>query len=149
MMDYDIRHGRTYMYMKENPLYPFGYGLSYTKFKYSRLRLSSKRMSQNGQVTVSVNITNIGKRTGEEVTQMYVQHLGTQTDLPREELKGFERVSLRVGEMKTISFHLPAKALAYWDEGRNDWQIGHDRVRVMIGSSSANIKAASVIAITE
>ncbi len=149
MMDYDIRHGRTYMYMKDNPLYPFGYGLSYTKFKYSRLRLSSKRLSQNGQVTVSVNITNIGKRTGEEVTQMYVQHLGTQTDLLREELKGFERVSLRVGEMKTISFHLPAKALAYWDEGRNDWQIEHDRVRVMIGSSSAKIKAASVIAITE
>jgi beta-glucosidase len=149
MMDYDIRHGRTYMYMKENPLYPFGYGLSYTKFSYSRLRLSSKRLSQNGQVTVSVDITNIGKRTGDEVTQMYVQHLGTQTDLPREELKGFERVSLRVGEMKTISFHLPAKALAYWDEKRNDWQIKHDRVRVMIGSSSANIKAASVIAITE
>jgi len=149
MMDYDIRQGRTYMYSKEKPLYPFGYGLSYTKFKYSDMHVSSNRLSEKGEVTVSVKITNVGKRAGDEVVQMYVQHLGSNVDRAREELMGFQRVSLDHGAAKTVEFKLQAKSLAYWDEAKQTWSIEHDRVRLNVGSSSAEIKAAKEIAITE
>jgi hypothetical protein len=89
-----------------------------------------------------------GEYGGDEVVQMYVQHLGSKVDRPGEELKGFERVSLQAGEAKTVRFRLPARDLAYWDEPRHEWTIEHDRVRVMIGSSSADIKAQKVVAVT-
>src|SRR4029453_12424382 len=75
MLDYDIRHGRTYMYFQDQPLYPFGYGLSYTNFSYSSLRLSGDRLGAEAPISVSVDITNTGDRAGDEVVQLYVQHL--------------------------------------------------------------------------
>src|SRR2546423_11012273 len=92
MMDYDIRHGRTYMYFKGEPLYPFGYGLSYTSFSYSNLRTSAGSLSQKGSLTVSLNVKNTGSRAGEEVVQMYVKHLNSAVARPMKELKGFKRV---------------------------------------------------------
>jgi beta-glucosidase len=74
MMDYDIRHGRTYMYFKGDPLYPFGYGLSYTTFRYSKLRVSARQLAAKGNVTVSVDVTNTGTRQGDEVVELYVKH---------------------------------------------------------------------------
>ena len=71
MMDYDLRHGRTYMYLKDKPLYVFGYGLSYTKFAYSNLRVSTPRLAKDGSVTVSVDVKNTGKRDGDEVVELY------------------------------------------------------------------------------
>ena len=93
MMDYNIRDGRTYMYFKGEPLYPFGYGLSYTTFKYSNLRTSSPQLAKDGTVTVSVDVTNTGSRAGDAVVQMYVKHLGSKVERPAEELKGFQRVN--------------------------------------------------------
>jgi len=100
MMDYNIRHGRTYMYFKGEPLYPFGFGLSYTTFSYANLRASSARVAKDGAITVSVDVTNAGSRTGDEVVQLYVKHLMSKVERPVEELKGFERVALKPGETR-------------------------------------------------
>ncbi len=117
MMDYDLRHGRTYMYFPGEPLFPFGYGLSYTTFAYSRLRTSASRMGRDGEITVSLNVKNTGGRAGDEVVQLYVRHEGSKVERPRKELRGFERVSLQGGETKTVQMKLRAASLAYWDDG--------------------------------
>jgi len=88
VMDYDIRHGRTYTYFKGEPLYPFGYGLSYTKFQYARLRFHSG--------TVGVDVTNTGKLAGDEVVQVYVTRAGLK------QLRGFQRVSLKPQEKRSV-----------------------------------------------
>ena len=140
MMDYNIRNGRTYMYFKGKPLYPFGYGESYTKFTYSHMHLSASSLSPAGTMTVSTEVTNTGTRAGDEVVQMYVHHVDSKVNRPLEELKGFERITLKPSEMKTVQFQLSAKALAYWDDQTNQWKVEQDKVRIMIGSSSADIK---------
>lgn len=141
ILDYNIRDGRTYMYFKQPPLYPFGYGLSYTQFRYSDMHLSSSTLPQNGQVTVSAHITNSGSRSGDEVVQMYVRHIDSKVQRPLEQLVGFERVTIGAGETKNIEFHLEAKSLAYWNQQEQKWEIEPDRVSVMLGASSADIRA--------
>lgn len=147
IMDYDLRDGRTYMYAKDKPLYPFGYGLSYTTFRYSNVKVSSSKLFEDGEVTVSVNVTNTGLRVGDEVVQMYVQQHDHRTHSPKEQLTGFQRVPLKPGETKTVDFHLHAKALARWDDARHDWSIDRGPVRVMIGSSSADIRAEKTVTV--
>jgi beta-glucosidase len=147
MMDYNLRHGRTYMYFKGEPLYPFGYGLSYTTFKYSELHASSPRLAKNGQVNVSVTVTNTGKRDGQEVVQLYVKHLGSKVERPIKELKGFQRVALKAGESKTVTIPLKAKDLAYWDEQAKQWVVEDEKVNLMVGGSSADVKAQQTISL--
>ena len=101
MMDYDIRKGRTYLYFKGQPLYPFGFGLSYTTFEYANLRTSADSVKGTGEITVSVDIKNTGKRAGDEVVQMYVKHLESAVERPIKELRGFQRITLQPGEKKT------------------------------------------------
>ena len=93
MMDYNIRRGRTYMYFKGEPLYPFGFGLSYTSFQYSNVWLSSTKLAASGSLTVSVDVRNTGKRAGDDVVQIYVQHPHSTVERPLKELKGFQRVT--------------------------------------------------------
>ena len=140
MMDYNIRDGRTYMYFKGEPLYPFGYGLSYTTFKYSNLRASSTQLSKDGSVMVRVDVTNTGGRVGDVVVQMYVKHLGTKVEQPREALKGFQRVTVQPGETKTVQIPLKASTLAWWDEKLPGFRVEAEPIRVMIGNSSADIQ---------
>ena len=109
MMDYDIRHGRTYMYFTGQPLYPFGYGLSYTTFAYSNLRISSGTLPAKGTVTISVDVKNTGTRAGEEVVQMYVKHLNSAVARPLKELKGFKRVMIAPGQTTTVTLPLTAE----------------------------------------
>jgi len=85
MMDYDIRQGRTYMYFKGQPLYPFGFGLSYTTFEYSNLRTSADSVTAAGEVAVSVDVKNTGARAGDEVVQLYVKHLNSEVARPIED----------------------------------------------------------------
>lgn len=132
MMDYNLRDGRTYMYFKGAPLFPFGYGLSYSTFQYANLRLSP------GKVTVDVK--NTSNRSGDEVVQLYVKHLDSQVARPNQELKGFRRVTLGAGETQTVEMPLEPDSLAYWDVAQNRWVVEHDKVRVMVGSSSADLK---------
>src|SRR5258708_37800202 len=98
MMDYDIRHGSKYMDFNGEPLYPFGYGLSYTTFSYANLKASSAEVASDGNITVSVDVTNTGSRTGDEVVQLYVKHLESKVERPIEELKGIQRGTLNPNE---------------------------------------------------
>lgn len=116
MMDYNIRNGRTYMYFKGEPLYPFGYGLSYTTFKYSNLTVSSEQLGKNSEILVRVDVTNMGERAGDEVVQLYVKHLESKVERPLKELRGFKRISIQPKETKTVEIPLKAETLAYWDE---------------------------------
>jgi len=140
MMDYNIRHGRTYMYFKDKPLYPFGFGLSYTTFQYSNLKTSADKMDKNGNVTVSVDVKNTGSRVGDEVVQLYVKHLKSKVERPNKELKGFKRVTLNPGETQTVNITLPASTLAYWNVAKHSFVVEKEPVQLMIGSSSADIK---------
>ena len=145
MMDYNIRDGRTYMYFKGEPLYPFGFGLSYTSFEVSSLRLSSRNLAKDGSVTVSVDVTNTGNRAGDDVVQMYVKHLGSKVERPSEELKGFQRVTLKPNETKTVQMTLKASALAFWDEKLAGFSVEAEPVRVMIGNSASEILLSATV----
>jgi beta-glucosidase len=145
MMDYNIRHGRTYMYFKGEPLYPFGYGLSYTRFRYANLKTSSAQMAKDGSVTVSVDVTNTGERAGDEVVQLYVKHLGSKVERPRQELKGFRRVSLKAGETKMVEIPLKAEQLAYWDVKGAAFRVEAEPLKLLVGSSSADIRAEGTL----
>jgi beta-glucosidase len=147
MMDYDIRHGRTYMYFKGEPLYPFGYGLSYTTFRYANLKASSTRVTKDGAITVSVDVTNTGSRVGDEVVQLYVKHLGSKVARPVEELKGFQRVTLKPNETKSVEIPLKASTLAYWDERLGKFEVEMEPVKVMIGSSSKEIRLSTRVSV--
>jgi beta-glucosidase len=149
MMDYDIRHGRTYMYFRQKPLYPFGFGLSYTTFDYSNLRLSSERLQRDGSITVSFDLRNSGSRPGEEVVQMYISHLNSKVERPIQELKGFKRVALGPGETKSVSLPLDAGALAYWSTAKGAFEVEADQVNIRIGGSSSDIKLQHVVSVTE
>ncbi|MCX6238011.1 MAG: glycoside hydrolase family 3 C-terminal domain-containing protein [Bacteroidia bacterium] len=140
MLDYNIRNGRTYMYFKNEPLYPFGFGLSYTTFAWSNLKTSVVNLAKDGSITVNVDVENTGKLAGDEVVQLYVKHLNSQVSRPVQELKGFQRVNLKAGERKTIAIPLAAQRLAYWDISKNDWQVERDSIEIRLGASSADIR---------
>ncbi len=147
MMDYDITHGRTYMYFKEEPLFEFGYGLSYSSFEYSDFKLSSNRIPSDGKITVSVKIKNTGDIAGDEVVQLYVKHINSKFQRPISELKGFDRVNVKPGEVKTVEIPLNADDLAYWDDIKHAFIVEKDEIMVMVGSSSKNIKFTKVVKI--
>ncbi len=146
--DYNMA-GHTYRFFTGTPLYPFGYGLSYTTFRYSRLRTSAPSLRADGKITVRVNVTNTGKRAGEEVVQLYVQHLDSRVDRPLKDLRGFRRVTLKPGETRTVSIPLAASSLAYWDADRHGWVVENDRVRLLVGSSSADVRLSRVVRVVE
>ncbi len=135
MMDYDISHGRTYQYFKGKPLYPFGYGLSYTIFAYSDLKTSDKVLTDS--LVVSVKVKNTGKRDGDEVVQLYVSYPDSKVERPMKQLKGFKRVFIKAGETKMVNIPLKAENLAYWNVEKHAFTVENGKVKLMIGSSSA------------
>jgi beta-glucosidase len=145
MMDYNIRDGRTYMYFKGEPLYPFGFGLSYTTFKYSNLKTSSPQLAKDGTVTVSVDVTNTGTVAGDAVAQLYVKHLESKVERPHEELEGFQRVNVQPNETKTVTIPLKASQLAYWDEKESKMVVEAEPVSLMVGDSSADIRLDATV----
>jgi beta-glucosidase len=147
MMDYDIRHGRTYMYFKGEPLYPFGFGLSYTTFAYSSLKTSADTLNKDGTITVSVDVQNSGKIAGEEVVQLYVKHLESAVERPIQELRGFKRVALKPGERKTVEIPLPAKSLEYWNVDRHAFVLEPGKFELLAGASSADIRLKKTVTI--
>jgi beta-glucosidase len=149
MMDYDIRHGRTYMYFKDKPLYPFGYGLSYTTFSYSNLRTSAGSIKRNGSIRVSVDVTNTGSRAGDEVVQLYVKHLNSSVQRPGQELKAFSRIPLKPGESRAVTLELKGEQFAYWDVSRHRFVVERGSAQIMIGSTSADIKLKKLIKIVK
>jgi beta-glucosidase len=145
MMDYNIRDGRTYMYFKGEPLYPFGFGLSYTTFKFANLRTSAPDLAKDGSITVSVDVTNTGSMAGDAVAQLYVKHLASKVERPREQLAGFQRVTVQPGETKTVEIPLNAATLAYWDEKQQLMSVEAEPISVMIGDSSAEILQSTTV----
>ncbi len=139
MMDYDIRHGRTYMYFKGEPLYPFGFGLSYTTFRLSNLRPSTTSAASDATVNVSVDVTNTGSRDGDEVVQLYVRHVHSAVWRAAEELKGFQRVRLAPGETGTVTIRVPLSSFAYWNDKLSRFVVEKEPVELRIGDSSRNI----------
>ena len=132
--------GRTYRFFKGTPLYPFGYGLSYTTFAYKNLRTSSARLRAADTLIVRVDVTNTGRRTGDEVAQLYVRHLGSRVERPTGDLRGFRRVTLKPGETHTVAFSLPASSLAYWNSATHRWVVEQEPVELAVGASSADIR---------
>ena len=138
---YDISQGFTYMYLKGAPLFAFGHGLSYTRFKYSRFQLASKQLSINGNITLSVQIQNAGRRAGDEVVQLYAHARSSRVRRADKELRGFQRISLQPGEKRTVTFQLPAEKLAYWDETRHQFAVEPGLYDLWVGGSSADMEA--------
>ncbi|MGH9587164.1 MAG: glycoside hydrolase family 3 C-terminal domain-containing protein [Acidobacteriaceae bacterium] len=139
--DYDIKHGRTYMYFEGDPLFPFGHGLSYTEFAYENIRTNAERLLPARSIEVSLDVSNTGKVAGDEVIQFYVRTAGSRVR-PMKQLAGFRRVSLNPGEKQTITFSLPHDhiALRYWDKDKKQFSYDPRKLEVMIGSSSADIR---------
>jgi beta-glucosidase len=129
-------------YDKHNiaPQYPFGYGLSYTAFNYSDLKITSSTISSGQQVEVSMKLTNSGARAGAEVVELYVHDGHSSVDRPVNELKGFERVTLAPGESKTISFSLDKSALSFYSTAKHDWVAEPGQFEVLLGASSRDIR---------
>jgi beta-glucosidase len=149
MMDYDIRHGRTYMYFKGEPLYPFGYGLSYTTFAYSNLHVTPAAPSAKDSINVIVDVKNTGLRAGEEVVQMYVRHMNSSVERPQIELKGFTRIALAPEEKITVKLALPAERLAYWNVRNHRFQVEADKIEIAVGGSSSDLRLKKTLLATE
>jgi beta-glucosidase len=121
---------------KNTPLYPFGYGLSYAKFTYSDLKLSSDTFAKNGKITVSVTVKNSGSYSGKEVVQLYIRDFIGSLTRPVKELKGFEMVDLKAGEQKTVSFTIDEKTIAFYT-ANGKWEAEAGDFKVFIGTNSA------------
>jgi beta-glucosidase len=148
MLDYDIRRGRTYMYFRDRPLYPFGYGLSYTTFSYRDLAVKAPVLSRpqgTGEIEISFVLKNTGKRAGDEVVQLYVKHLDSKVARPLKELKGFARIYLAPQEEKVVKLSVPGSRLAYWNPQTDRWVVEKDQIEITVGSSSADARLRKTI----
>ncbi|WP_334266668.1 glycoside hydrolase family 3 C-terminal domain-containing protein [Edaphobacter sp. HDX4] len=149
MMDYNIRHGRMYMYLDSRPLYAFGFGLSYTSFSYKNLRLSGTEVSANGKLIATVDVKNTGLREGDEVVQLYIAHLNSKVERPRQELKAFRRVHLAAGETRAIELQVPIQSLAYWNTAARRFTVEADRIQVRVGGSSDSLPLKADATVSE
>jgi len=124
--------------MPGTPLYPFGFGLSYTDFKYSNLRVNPGQIYQGGNAEVSVDVTNTGQLRGVETVQLYVHERYTPVAIPVKQLRAFERVELNPGETRTVNMKLTPDDLMLLDRDMN-WKVVAGTFDIMIGKSSADI----------
>jgi beta-glucosidase len=134
--------GYRYYETKKLPvLFPFGYGLSYTEFTYTNLKIDKERIKDTEEVRVSVDVENTGGRTGKEVVQLYVMPPKGKAIRPIKELKGFEKVELKPGEKKTVTFVLSKRSFAYWNTTVSDWYVESGVYKLQIGKSVAEVAA--------
>ncbi len=138
MNDFDLRHGRTYMYFKGEPQYPFGYGLSYTTFALDNLRTNAESVEPGGSIAVMVDVHNRGTREGDEVVQLYARFPASKVERPLKQLRGFQRVTVRAGEESTVSLELKAADLAYWAPESHSWVVEPGPVELLVGNCSSD-----------
>lgn len=131
-----IKFTTCYMDVASSPLYPFGYGLSYTTFEYSPMTLSDTVMTMDGQVTASVTVTNVGKRTGSEVVQLYIGDRVAKGVRPYKELRGFERITLAPGESHEVQFVLDADRMGYYEPTHLQWTLEPGEMEIMLGPNA-------------
>jgi len=138
--DYAMR-GRTYRYFAGEPLYPFGFGLSYTRFAYSDLRIDRTKLGVNDRARVTLKVKNTGARAGDEVVQLYLRPLQPQRTRALRELRGFERLTLQPGEEREVSFAFTPQAdLRYYDDDKRAYAVDAGAYEVQVGASSADIR---------
>ncbi|WP_175638597.1 glycoside hydrolase family 3 C-terminal domain-containing protein [Metabacillus schmidteae] len=121
------------------PLFPFGYGLSYTTFEYSNLRVSANKINDTETLSVTVDVKNTGAFTGKEVVQLYVKDVASSVSRPQKELKGFEKVELQPGEVKEVTFTLDKRSFAYYNTELKDWHVESGEFELLVGKSSKEI----------
>ncbi len=139
---------RSYDKKKIAPLFPFGFGLSYTIFSYSSLHLSARQIGPDDTLQVSIDITNTGQRTGKEIVQVYVRDEQANLQRPEKELKAFAKVQLEPGERKTVMLSLGRDALAYYDDLAHEWVAEAGEFEVLVGASSQDIRASATFTLT-
>lgn len=138
---------RYYDKKKIVPLFPFGFGLSYTTFEYSNLRLSATEITPDDTLEVMIDVTNTGPRPGQEVIQLYVRDMVSRLQRPHKELKGFAKIALEPGATVTVTLHLDYQSLAYYDDRLQRWIAEVGTFEVLVGSSSADIRAAATFSL--
>lgn len=139
----DRNYVSAYIDLDNDPKFPFGYGLSYTQFKYSDMDLSSINLTGNQTLNISVNVANTGNYDGEEVVQLYIRDLVGKVVRPVKELKGFQKVFIKKGETKTVTFTLTPESLKFYDDELNyDWEGGE--FDIMIGTDSRNVQTKRI-----
>ncbi|MBN8705891.1 MAG: fibronectin type III-like domain-contianing protein [Bacteroidetes bacterium] len=126
----------------KTPLFPFGFGLSYTTFSFSESRVESLG---NNKYRVTLEVTNTGKRKGSEVVQLYVKPVNPPVDRPEKELKGFSKITLMPGETKTVSIELNSRSFSWYDEKTASWVLSPGNYEVLTGSSSRNIHSKATL----
>lgn len=132
-----------YLDVRNDPLYPFGYGLSYTTYQYGELKLDSKTMSPDGQITITIPVTNTGNRDGIEVVQLYIRDVVASIARPVKELKGFQRLSLKAGETATATFTIDASKLKFYNYDLKE-VVEPGEFDVMVGPNSRELKRATI-----
>ena len=148
LFDYDvIASDATYLYYRGTPLYPFGHGLSYAEFVYSDLRLSADELDADGEIEVSVRVTNVGSRPGDEVVQLYTRQRRSRVKQPLRQLRGFARVTLAPGEQTTVRLPLRAADLAHWDVVQGRYVVEEARHTVAVGRSSADLRLTATLTV--
>jgi beta-glucosidase len=145
--DYSME-GRTYRYFSGEALYPFGHGLSYTRFEYSDLRLDRERAAADGTISASISVKNSGARAGDEIVQLYLRALDATAARAKQDLRGVQRISLAAGESRRVTFTIrPANDLRRFDTNKRDYVVDPGRYEARIGSSSADIRQTRVFQI--
>jgi beta-glucosidase len=138
-MDVNNKYTSKYLDISNEPLYPFGFGLSYTTFEYGEPVLNKKEMTEAEVLTVSIDVKNTGKYKGEEVVQLYIRDLVASVARPVKELKAFQKIELEAGQSKTVTFEISSKELSFY---RADMSFGVEKGKfiLMIGSNSRDTK---------
>jgi len=147
ILDYNIRNGRTYMYLKDKPLFPFGFGLTYTSFEYSNLAVSKKSIRSGEIAEITFDLKNTGSFDSDEIPQLYVVFPDPKVERPAMELRGFNRIEVKKGKTVKVSITLNASDLAYWDSDKKTFTLEKGKVFLLIGSSSADIKLKGEISV--
>ena len=140
--DPNNKYTSKYLDVDWRPLFPFGYGLSYTQFKFTNLSLSAQRIPVNGKLTVALDVENTGRRAGDEVVQLYVHDVAASITRPVKELKGFQRITLQPGEKKRVEFVLDAQQLGFWNRQMR-FMVEPGEFKVMVGPNSEDLIEAS------
>jgi beta-glucosidase len=140
-------HGPINYYQSQGgPLYPFGFGLSYTTFEYADCKVTPAQIQPNQTATVSVTVRNSGSRPGDEVVQFYLRQDYTSLKRPEKELKGFKRITLQPGEKKTVEFPVGFEQVKFWKDGK--WVSEPGQVQLLIGSSCADLRAKTKLTVS-